>query len=240
MLRQNAQIRRIGPGNQSECSAAGIFFWLGELYTMQVFSDGKNPGNADPAQLTLLLNRMQQGDREAGDQAASLVYAELHRLASGQMRRERPDHTLQTTALVHEAYLRMIEAGALDIQSRGHFFALASHQMRRILVDHARQAHARKRGGDVVKTGLDEVRIGTGEQDIDLLALNEALDELERLAPRAVRVVELRFFGGYTDKEVAEALGISFAMVRREWAYASSWLFDRMGNAPKNQSIKST
>lgn len=186
------------------------------------------PENAEPAQLTLLLNRMQGGDHGAAERAVELVYGELHRLASAQMKRERSGHTLQTTALVHELYLNLVSAGTLEVQSRGHFFAIASHQMRRILVDHARRIHAQKRGGEAFKVDLDQVQVGTEPPNIDLMALEEALGELERVAPRAAQVVELRYFGGYTDKEAAEALGISFATARRDWEYASSWLFDRV------------
>jgi len=182
---------------------------------------------ADPP-LTALLNRMRNGDRGAGDEAVELVYNELHRIASGQMKCERPGHTLQTTALVHEAYVRLMGADSLEIQNRGHFFAVASQQMRRILVDHARANQALRRGGGAAKVDLDQVQLGTETRSIDVLQLDEALTELERLEPRAARVVELRYFGGYTDKEVVEALGVSLATVRRDWEFARSWLFDRM------------
>jgi RNA polymerase sigma factor (TIGR02999 family) len=171
---------------------------------------------------------MRHGDRQAGDEAVEMVYSELHKIAAGQLRRERPGHTLQTTALVHEAYLRLVGGESLEIQNRGHFFAVASKQMRRILVDHARASHAQRRGGGAARVDLDEVQLGTGTQSIDVLELDEALGELERVEPRAARVVELRYFGGYTDKEVVEALGVALATVRRDWEYARSWLFDRM------------
>lgn len=180
------------------------------------------------APLTALLNRMRHGDQAAGDAAAGLVYSELHRIASGQMRRERPGHTLQTTALVHEAYIRLIGSESLEIQNRAHFFAVASRQMRRILVDHARADQAQRRGGGAAKVGLDQVQLGTETENIDVLLLDEALSELERLEPRAARVVELRYFGGYTDKEAAGSLGVALATVRRDWEFARSWLFDRM------------
>jgi len=164
---------------------------------------------------------MRHGDRGAGEAAVELVYGELHRIASGQMRRERPGHTLQTTALVHEAYIRLIGSESLEIQSRGHFFAVASQQMRRILVDHARADQAQRRGGGAAKVELDQVQLGTETESIDVLLLDEALGELERLEPRAARVVELRYFGGYTDKEVVEALGVALATVRRDWEFAA-------------------
>jgi RNA polymerase sigma factor (TIGR02999 family) len=186
-----------------------------------------DPGpTAEP--LTVLLNRMRRGDRTAGEKAVDLVYTELHRIAAGQMRRERPGHPLQTTALVNEAYLKLIGGGALEIHDRGHFFAVASQQMRRILVDYARAGNAQRRGGGAQQVDLDLVRLGAEPRGIDILELDEALQELERLEPRAGQVVELRYFGGYTDKEVVEALGVPLATVRRDWEFARTWLFDRM------------
>jgi RNA polymerase sigma factor (TIGR02999 family) len=171
---------------------------------------------------------MRGGDREAGDRVAGLVYEELHRIASREMRHEREGHTLQTTALVHEAYMRLAGAQALEIQNRGHFFAVASQQMRRILVDHARSSGAQRRGGAAIRVDLDKLQLAAAERSIDVILLDESLRELERLEPRAAKVVELRYFGGYTDKEVVEALGVSLATVRREWEFARSWLFDKM------------
>src|SRR5579871_1284318 len=144
---------------------------------------------------------MRHGDQDAGEAAVDLVYGELHRIASGQMRHERPGHTLQTTALVHEAYLRLIGSDSLEIQNRGHFFAVASQQMRRILVDHARATQVQRRGGGAAQVALDQVQLGSETQSINVLLLDEALSALERLEPRAAQVVELRYFGGYTDKE---------------------------------------
>jgi RNA polymerase sigma-70 factor (ECF subfamily) len=186
------------------------------------------PGRGDPGSLTGLLNRMQKGDRQAGEQAASLIYGELHRIAAGAMRHEREGHTLQTTALVNEAYMRLSGSAALEIQSRAHFFALASQQMRRILVDYARAESAQRRGGRAVRIDLDEVQAATEIRGVDLLLLDESLAEFERMSPRAAKVVELRYFGGYTDKDTAEALGVSLATVRRDWEFARSWLFHRM------------
>jgi RNA polymerase sigma-70 factor (ECF subfamily) len=200
-----------------------------------VFTGPKKPSEPEPFNLTTLLNRMQNGDRQAGDEVAELVYGELHRLASLEMRHEREGHTLQTTALVHEAYLKLAGARSLEIQNRGHFFAIASQQMRRILVDHARSSGALRRGGGGLKVDLDELRIGASGPSIDVLSLDESLRELERLDPRAAKVVELRYFGGYTDKEVLAALGVSLATVRRDWEFARSWLFDRMQSKPGGQ-----
>ena len=189
------------------------------------------------AELTILLNRMQQGDRAAGEQAIAEVYGELRKIAAREMRREGPGHTLQTTALINEAYLRFMNAGSLRIENRGHFFAVASQQMRHILVDHARALKTQKRDGGA-KVDFDKVQLAGPGQNVDLLQLDEALNELERIQPRAVRVVELRYFGGYTDKEVVEALGVSMATVRRDWEYARSWLFQwmrgRQGASRKN------
>jgi RNA polymerase sigma factor (TIGR02999 family) len=190
-------------------------------------------GSGDPgsAALTVLLQQMQRGDRDAGEQAVELVYRELHRIASRELRGERPGHLLQTTALIHEAYARLVGGQSLEIQNRGHFFAVASQQMRRILVDYARSRNAQRRGGGAPNVGLDGLQVGAEFRGIDLLTLDEALKELQRLDARSASVVELRFFGGYTDQEVTEVLGVSLATVRRDWEFARSWLFDRMRGA---------
>lgn len=185
--------------------------------------------NAEP-RLTQLLNRMWQGDRHAADQAADLIYRQLQRIASNHLRRERRDHTLETNALVHEAYLKLTGSRGMVIQNRAHFYAVASQQMRRILVDHGRAMQAQRRGGGALKVTLDKVRFGADPLNLDLLQLDEALRELELLDARAARVVELRYFGGYSDKELTEALDISLATVRRDWAFARSWLFERLGS----------
>jgi RNA polymerase sigma-70 factor (ECF subfamily) len=190
--------------------------------------DPKLPGEGEPSNITLLLNQMRNGDSEAGDKAASLVYNELHRIAAREMRHENEGHTLQTTALVHEAYVRLAGSGSLEIQNRGHFFAVASQQMRRILVDYARSNHAQRRGGGATKIDLDQLQIAVVPRSADVLSLDEALRELERIDPRAAKVVELRYFGGYTDKEVVEVLSVSIATVRRDWEFARSWLFNQM------------
>src|SRR5580698_1982912 len=135
--------------------------------------------------LTLLLNQMQRGDRDAGEQAVELVYGELHRIASRELRRERPGHLLQTTALIHEAYTRLIGSKGLEIQNRMHFFSVASQQMRRVLVDHARAGNAQKRGGGAVKVALDDVQAGIVPRGIDLVSLDESLEAFEHVDPRA-------------------------------------------------------
>lgn len=208
---------------------------------MQDMPPNTNPSEAfAQPELTRLLNRMQAGDRAAADQVIPLIYGELHRIASREMKRERQGHPLQTTALIHEAYSRLAGAGPLELHDRGHFFAIASMQMRRILVDMARAGNAQRRGGSAPKVSLDKVQIGVGEQSIDLLLLDEALKELERVDPRAAKVVELRFFGGYTDKEVVQVLGVALSTVRRDWEFARIWLFDRMGGdgAPPGKAEK--
>jgi RNA polymerase sigma-70 factor, ECF subfamily len=189
-------------------------------------SEQRSP--SETPNLTSLLNRMRHGDEKAGNEAIALVYRELHRIASREMRHEREGHLLQTTALVNEAYLRLLGSQSVEIQDRAHFFALASKQMRRILIDHARSENSQRRGGQAIRLDADSVALPSPNQSIDLLLLNEALEELERIDARAAQVVELRYFGGYTDQEVAEALGSSLSTVRRDWEFARSWLFNRM------------
>jgi RNA polymerase sigma-70 factor (ECF subfamily) len=194
--------------------------------------DAKGAADSGRLNITTLLNRMRAGDRSAGDEVASLVYGELRQIASRQMRSERQGHLLQTTDLVHEAYLKLVGAQSLEIRDRGHFFAIASQQMRRILVDHARADGALRRGGGALRVDLEGLQIAVAETSIDVLLLDESLREFERLDPRAAKVVELRFFGGYTESEVVDALHVSPATVQRDWEFARCWLFDRMqGNA---------
>src|ERR1700733_3266825 len=188
----------------------------------------EHPEDTKPIQITQLLKQMQLGDRDAGDQAVALVYNELHRIAANHLRREAPGQTLVATALIHEAYVRLAGGASFEVQNRGHFFAIASQQMRRILVDHARGKNADRRGGQAVQVSLDEARVASAPPNLDVLLLDQALGELESMEPRAAKVVELRYFGGYTDKEVVEALGVSLATVRRDWEFARCWLFDRM------------
>jgi RNA polymerase sigma-70 factor (ECF subfamily) len=175
--------------------------------------------------LTALFARMRQGDVEAVNGVMSALYAELHRLAARQMRAESRQHTLQPTALVNEAYLRLMH-GPDVVHDRQHFFALAAQAMRRVLVDHARHKHARKRGAGLERVSL-EIVPGGEPYNVDVLALDEALTALSKLDERASRVVELRFFGGHTDKEVCEILGEKLPTVRRDWVFARSWLKTR-------------
>jgi RNA polymerase sigma-70 factor, ECF subfamily len=178
-----------------------------------------------PGDITQLLTKMTSGDHQAGSALVPLVYDELRRLARRYMRHERPDHTLQGTALVHEAYLRLIDQREITWQNRAHFFGVAAQVMRRILVDHARAKLAHKRGGAQQKISLDVAVAFTPEQSEQLLALNEALKRLSHLDPRQDRIVELKFFGGLTDEEVAVVLGISTRTVKRDWSVAKAWLF---------------
>lgn len=178
--------------------------------------------------VTQLLVQSCQGDRAAMDQLLPLVYDELRRLARAYLRRERPDHTLQGTALVHEVYLRLIDQHSVRWQNRAHFFAMAAQMIRRILVDHARGQKAAKLGAGAVKLSLDEAVGLPGQRDLDLIALDDALHGLATIDPDQSRVVELRFFGGLSIEETAEVLGVSPATVNREWSSARAWLFREM------------
>lgn len=172
-----------------------------------------------------MLHEWSEGKAEALDELMPLVYEELHRQARRYMRRENKDHTLQTTALIHEAYLKLIDQKDVRWESRTHFFAIAAQAMRRILVDYARTKHRNKRGGDAAKVSLEEtVLISTEENGIDLIALDEALTRLAKIDPQQARVVELRYFGDLSLDETAEALHISRATVAREWNTAKLWL----------------
>jgi RNA polymerase sigma factor (TIGR02999 family) len=180
--------------------------------------------------VTDLLIEWGKGDQEALNQLMPLVYDELHRLASRYLRHERAGHTLQTTALVHEAYLKLVDQSHANWQNRVQFFAAAAQMMRRILVDYARNRRAIKRGGDYLRLSLDEAAISSEEKDADLLSLNEALNSLATIDPQQSRVVELRVFGGLTVEETAEALGISPRTVKREWSMAKAWLHRQLKN----------
>jgi RNA polymerase sigma factor (TIGR02999 family) len=179
--------------------------------------------------ITVLLLQWRGGDKNAGDRIMELVYAELHRMASREMRRERREHTLQTTALVHEAYLRLCGAEPVQCMDRAHFFAVAAQQLRRVLVDHARRLRSERRGGGVAKVAFCDFDAGACGVDERLLAVDESLERLQALDPRAAKVVELRYFGGLTEVEAAEALQISIATLKRDWDFARSWLASELG-----------
>jgi RNA polymerase sigma factor (TIGR02999 family) len=177
------------------------------------------------SEVTRLLSAIDEGDPHAAEQLLPLVYDELRRLAAQKLAQEKPGQTLQATALVHEAYLRVVDGDtAQHWNSRGHFFAAAAEAMRRILVDNARRRTAVKRGGEAERQSLDDSAIVSPAPDDQLLAVHEALDELARRDPEAATLVKLRFFGGMTMTEAAEALGVSVRTAHDVWAYARSWL----------------
>ena len=176
-----------------------------------------------PQEVTRLLKEWANGAESALDALTPLVYAELRRLAASYLRRESPGHTLQPTALVHEAFIRLLDRSAPDCQNRSQFYGLAARLMHQILIDHARTRLALKRGGQRVHLSLDEVVL-SHDQDAGLVALDEALGRLAALDPRKARVVELRFFGGLSVAESAEALNTSEKTVRRDWQFAKTWL----------------
>jgi RNA polymerase sigma factor (TIGR02999 family) len=175
-------------------------------------------------EISRLLAAHREGDKEALDRLLPLVYDELRQLAASYLRRERGNHTLQPTALVHEAYFRLVDQRDAAWQNRSHFFGVAAHLMRLILVDHARARSAEKRGGDAVRVPLDDLFRAAKQNDTDVLALDEALSRLAALDAQQVRIVELRYFGGLNVEETAEALGISAATVKRDWSVARMWL----------------
>jgi RNA polymerase sigma factor (TIGR02999 family) len=183
--------------------------------------------------VTELLLQWRAGDEQAREQVMVLVYAELRRRAAAYLRRERGGHTLQPTALVHEAYLRLVDQDRVAWQGRAHFLAIAASMMRRVLMDHGRKQKARKRGGPLARVTFDERLIPSGERELDLVALDEALDALAELDELKARIVELRAFGGLEVEETAEVLGLSTATVKRHWAFALAWLQQRVrGDRP--------
>jgi RNA polymerase sigma factor (TIGR02999 family) len=179
-------------------------------------------------EVTQLLQAWRGGERAALDRLMPLVQAELHRLAHIYMARERPGHTLQTSALVNEAYLRLIDIKKVDWQDRSHFFAISANVMRQVLMQHARARSAGKRGGGVARIELDEARVAVPESDESLLALDDALNRLAEVDPREAKVVEMRFFGGLSEPETAQVLGISERTVRRDWDHAKAWLYQEL------------
>ena len=182
----------------------------------------------DTNDLSKLLRAWSSGDQSALNGLTPLVYDELRRLAHRYMERERPGHTLQTTALVNEAYMRLVDYKRMQWQDRAHFFAVSAQVMRRILVDHARSLNI-KRGRGVQHLTLDEVAVVAADRTSDLVALDEALNELARLDPRKVQIIEMRFFGGLSAEETAEVLKVSPATVRRDWSIAKFWLYRELG-----------
>lgn len=182
--------------------------------------------------VTALLTRWAQGDREAFQGLLPLVYEELRRIAQHHLRRERAGHTLQPTALVHEAYLRLSGLREAQLNNRSHFYGAAAQVMRRVLVDHARKHRALKRGGADALAELAQAEDTVVDLRLDMEALDDALDALERIAPEKVKVVELRYFGGLSVEETGEYLGLSPATVKRYWSFSRAWLFRRLSDDP--------
>ena len=190
-----------------------------------------------PDDVTRLLQEWRNGSQEALDRLIPLVYAELRTLAARYLSRERADHTLQTTALVHEAYVKLVDQHSVDWQNRAHFFGVAANLMRRILVDEARHRNRVKRGAGVRPDVLDDLPVAATQgpiDAIDTIALDRALQELEKLDPEQARLVELRFFGGLTLEETATVLDVSPATVKREWAIAKGWLYRELTEGRRN------
>jgi RNA polymerase sigma factor (TIGR02999 family) len=178
----------------------------------------------ESAEVTGLLKAWSTGDPAALERLASVVYQELRRMARRYMKNERPGNTLQTTALVNEVYLRLVDVKNVGWQHRAQFFAISAQMMRRVLVDAARARGSRKRGGGAVKVNIDETAVMTPEPDASIMALDEALEAFSRVAPRQAKVVELRYFGGLSEEEIVEVLKISPRTVRRDWDFAKAWL----------------
>lgn len=186
-----------------------------------------------PQDVSLLLRAWCEGDSSAKDRLMPLVYDELHRIAHRHMAREHSGHTLQTTALVNEAYLRLVDATGVQWQDRTHFFALCAQMMRRILVDHARSRARLKRGGPALKVPLDESLAVSPKRDVDLVKLDDALHALAASDERKARAVELRYFGGLSVEETAEVLGVSVSTIMNDWKMAKAWLFRELDHSGK-------
>jgi RNA polymerase sigma-70 factor, ECF subfamily len=184
----------------------------------------------DSGDITGLLRRVSAGDRNAEEELFPRIYAELKRLAAHYLRSERPGHTLQPTALVHEAYLKLTDQSSIDWQGRNHFYALAAHTMRNVLTDYARMRSAAKRGGAPIKLPLNDELLGSDEQCDLITNLDEALGDLAAIEPRQARIVEMRFFGGLSEEEIGDLLGISSRTVKREWKKARAWLLGRLNS----------
>lgn len=198
----------------------------------EAVSDGGTV-DAGPPDVTAMLAAWRAGDRGVEDRLVTVIYPELRRIAARELLRERREPVdLQVTEIVHEVYLRLVGSAQPTWQDRAHFFAITTRLMRRVLVEQARRRQSRKRGGAGVRIGLDPEQMTGEAPNVDLLALNDALDRLEGSDPSAARVVELRYFGGMSVAEVAEVLGLGPATVARRWRYARAWLADALGRAP--------
>jgi len=192
--------------------------------------------DASETDVTAMLSEVTKGNQVAAEKLMPLVYEELKRLAHAHMKRERPDHSLQTTALVHEAYLKLVKQEPVQWQGRTHFFGIAAHLMRQILIDHARGRLREKRSGTKVILPLDEALVYSPEHSDELLRLDEALDRLAKIDERQSRIVELRFFGGLSVNETAEFLGVSAKTVKRDWAVAKAWLHAEVRSGNEDHS----
>jgi RNA polymerase sigma factor (TIGR02999 family) len=184
-----------------------------------------------PHEITQLLAEWSNGNQTALDKLYPLVYGELHKMANRYMKRERKDHTLQTTALINEAYVRMVDQKNVHWENRAHFFAISAQIMRRILIDHARRHHYAKRGGGAQKVSLDVTAIVASNPESDMLLLDEALNRLTEMDPRRGQVVELRYFGGLNNEEIAGVLKISENTVTRDWNMARAWLYQELSGS---------
>lgn len=184
--------------------------------------------NDRPGDITMLIRASATGRPEDTDRLMAAIYDDLKRLAASQLKQERPEHTLHPTALVHEAYIRLVNQRTAEWNDRLHFFSIAARIIRRILIDHARERQALKRGGGRRAISIEPDQVASPERDLDLVALDEALEELAELSERQARIVELRFFGGLTIPEIAAALSIGSRSVDREWQAARAWLFHRL------------
>src|SRR6266849_6939763 len=193
------------------------------------------PTEPDSTNVTLLLKRYSSGDQDALAELVPQVYDELHRLASFYLQSERVDHTLQTTALVHEAYLRLVDQKQVEWSNRSHFFGVAAQMMRRILVDHARKHASLKRGGSFARISLEQAAVFSRERPRELIVVDELLTRLASLDPQGSRIVELRFFAGLSLEETAEVMGLSIARVRREWSATKAWLTREMSRSSSNE-----
>jgi RNA polymerase sigma-70 factor (ECF subfamily) len=183
-----------------------------------------------PSDVTTLLVELRRGNDKARDELVTRVYPELRRIATRYMRLERPGHTLRSTGLVHEVYLRLFGRESVTWQNRAHFFGAVAREMRHLLVDHARARNAKKRCEGNVRISLDDVRAAADARGEDFVALDEALTRLEQIDPRASQIVELRFFTGLSEGETAAALKISISTLKRDWNFAKAWLFDQLGS----------
>jgi RNA polymerase sigma factor (TIGR02999 family) len=186
----------------------------------------------DARHITTLLTELRHGNERVRDELVTLVYPELRRIAGRYLRNERPDHTLRPTGLVHEVYVRLFGSEQASWQNRAHFFGVVAREMRHLLVDYARARNAKKRAGENVRISLSDVEAAENPRDEDLVALDEALSRLEAIDRRVSQVVELRFFIGLSERETAEALGVSVSTLKRDWSFAKAWLFDQLRSTP--------